>query len=68
MTAALGFDSWLAMRHGVRTDNSESDDVSSSAGNPNCKIIPGCQLGCYYCNDVVAPRDVRHTSYLNYYI
>ncbi|CCH44783.1 Autophagy-related protein [Wickerhamomyces ciferrii] len=34
INAALGFDSYLVMRHGI-------DD----------------QLGCYYCNDVVAPTD-----------
>lgn len=41
MNAALGFDSFLVMRHGVR--NSASPDQ---------------ELGCYFCNDVVAPADV----------
>lgn len=41
MNAALGFDSFVAMRHGVSVDgNSDSD------------------LGCYFCNDVVAPVNV----------
>lgn len=35
INAALGFDSYLVMRHGTDTNN----------------------LGCYYCNDVVAPSD-----------
>lgn len=35
INAALGFDSFLVMRHGTTTNN----------------------LGCYYCNDVVAPSD-----------
>lgn len=35
LNAALGFDSFLVMRHGTTTNN----------------------LGCYYCNDVVAPSD-----------
>jgi ubiquitin-like modifier-activating enzyme ATG7 len=35
INAALGFDSYLVMRHG----------------------IPGSNLGCYFCNDVVSPRD-----------
>ncbi|KAJ1721377.1 Autophagy protein 7 [Coemansia erecta] len=39
---ALGFDSYVAMRHGVYPD---ADDVSRS------------RLGCYFCNDVVAPTD-----------
>lgn len=39
MNAALGFDSFVVMRHGT----------SSSAEH---------ELGCYFCNDVVAPADV----------
>lgn len=40
MNAALGFDSYVVMRHGA-----ESKDPSQG-------------LGCYFCNDVVAPADV----------
>ncbi|KAF8317660.1 E1-like protein-activating [Clavulina sp. PMI_390] len=40
VNAALGFDSFVVMRHGAR-----STDGSLS------------KLGCYYCNDVVAPAD-----------
>ena len=40
MNAALGFDSYLVMRHG---------------GPPSSATK---RLGCYYCNDVVAPMDV----------
>jgi ubiquitin-like modifier-activating enzyme ATG7 len=36
INAALGFDSYLVMRHGPL----------------------GGKLGCYYCNDIVAPADV----------
>lgn len=39
INAALGFDSYLVMRHG----NYNSND--------------GTRLGCYFCNDVVAPKD-----------
>ena len=42
MNAALGFDTFLVMRHGAR--------AATSSGN---------RLGCYYCNDIVAPADVR---------
>ena len=41
MNAALGFDTYVVMRHGV----------SPSDGGP-------AALGCYFCNDVVAPADV----------
>ena len=41
MNAALGFDSFVVMRHGAK----------------NLKN-PDQELGCYFCNDVVAPADV----------
>ncbi|KAH8112971.1 ubiquitin-like conjugating enzyme [Phellopilus nigrolimitatus] len=47
MNTALGFDSYLVMRHGARADSTEP----ASAPRPTSK------LGCYYCNDVVAPAD-----------
>jgi ubiquitin-like modifier-activating enzyme ATG7 len=40
MNAALGFDSYVVMRHGA-----ESNDEGKMS------------LGCYFCNDVVAPAD-----------
>ncbi|PRP80417.1 hypothetical protein PROFUN_11963 [Planoprotostelium fungivorum] len=43
INAALGFDSYLVMRHGL--GRREEADVYSP------------QLGCYYCNDVVAPQN-----------
>lgn len=41
LNAALGFDTYVVMRHGV----------TASDGGP-------AALGCYFCNDVVAPADV----------
>lgn len=41
MNAALGFDSFVVMRHGAK--NIED---------------PVQELGCYFCNDIVAPADV----------
>lgn len=43
INAALGLDSWLVMRHGGGV---RSDDSSSSS-----------RLGCYFCNDIVAPEN-----------
>lgn len=49
LNAALGFDTFLVMRHGV-----SGDDGSEAA------------LGCYFCNDVVAPENVSAVSVQNY--
>ncbi|KAH9990024.1 E1-like protein-activating [Russula vinacea] len=41
LNAALGFDSYLVMRHGAREKPAHGST----------------RLGCYYCNDIVAPAD-----------
>lgn len=48
INAALGFDTYLVMRHGSSPllDSKSSSDEGQS------------RLGCYFCNDVVAPLDV----------
>lgn len=43
MTVALGFDTFLVMRHGTHQKLNEEDQAP--------------RLGCYFCNDVVAPRN-----------
>lgn len=45
MNAALGFDSFVVMRHGLKP------------GGPGEE-----EMGCYFCNDVVAPADVSSES------
>ncbi|XP_013183653.2 ubiquitin-like modifier-activating enzyme ATG7 [Amyelois transitella] len=49
INAALGFDSYLVMRHGIAAPL-EGATVESA-------YIQGKQLGCYFCNDVTAPRN-----------
>ncbi|KAG1716197.1 hypothetical protein ID866_937 [Astraeus odoratus] len=44
LNAALGFDTYVVMRHGAR---------HSASGSPSGTR----RLGCYYCNDIVAPTD-----------
>ncbi|CAM1500804.1 Fc.00g099660.m01.CDS01 [Cosmosporella sp. VM-42] len=48
MNAALGFDSFVVMRHG---SESKEDGATS--------------LGCYFCNDVVAPADSQKDQTLD---
>ncbi|KAK9706772.1 hypothetical protein RND81_07G150700 [Saponaria officinalis] len=61
INAALGFESFLVMRHGYGPLGSsvEAPDVlSSNLGNLSIGDKDGAQrLGCYFCNDVVAPVD-----------
>jgi ubiquitin-like modifier-activating enzyme ATG7 len=54
ITAALGFDSFVVMRHGL----TPSAAATPPEGGGSCSSSAGCkghQLGCYFCNDVVAP-------------
>ena len=59
INSALGFDTYLVMRHGVK---SESEELL--VPEMGLRSIPGTQLGCYFCNDVVAPGDVSRVPYL----
>lgn len=67
ITAALGFDSFLVMRHGAgpvgSIQNSQPETLNNvSAGMVNLSLSSqneSQRLGCYFCNDVVAPIDVR---------
>ncbi|KAM4654032.1 ubiquitin-like modifier-activating enzyme ATG7 isoform 4-T8 [Amazona ochrocephala] len=66
INAALGFDTFVVMRHGLKKPKqSEAGDAcfnntTGSAdllGSSLFSNIPGYKLGCYFCNDVVAPGD-----------
>ncbi|XP_064218093.1 ubiquitin-like modifier-activating enzyme ATG7 isoform X3 [Aotus nancymaae] len=66
INAALGFDTFVVMRHGLKKPKQQgagdlcpnhpmaSADLLGSSLFAN---IPGYKLGCYFCNDVVAPGD-----------
>ena len=54
INAALGFDTYLVQRHGYSTESS-GEPAEETEKYPN--RIEGSRLGCYYCNDVVAPSD-----------
>jgi ubiquitin-like modifier-activating enzyme ATG7 len=57
INAALGFDSWLVMRHG------SSDSLNEAAAVDGVQDKGRKQLGCYFCNDIVAPTDVSGGMY-----
>lgn len=71
INAALGFDTFLVQRHGLRSlerrneeqedKSGEEEEASTSKGKVGESVtvgsLPGSRLGCYFCNDVVAPGD-----------
>ena len=50
INAAMGLDSWLVMRHGGGGGGGGGGRDTSCRGD-------GHRLGCYFCNDVVAPEN-----------
>ncbi|OXB61248.1 hypothetical protein ASZ78_006383 [Callipepla squamata] len=66
INAALGFDTFVVMRHGLKKPKQQESGNAcfNSAPGPSDLLgsslfsnIPGYKLGCYFCNDVVAPGD-----------
>lgn len=68
INAAIGFDTFLLQRYGIRdyypeppndehvrdhSDEQPTNDTERT--NPN--LLAANQLGCYFCNDIVAPGD-----------
>lgn len=51
LNAALGFDTFVVMRHGLKPTS------GSEHGRDSASHSAEVELGCYFCNDVVAPAD-----------
>ena len=67
INAALGFDTFLVLRHGVKSEEEIASIATGVEGQTHKSIplgckIPGCKLGCYFCNDVVAPGNVSFST------
>lgn len=54
INVALGFDTYLIMRYGRKEVTNSVEEEESS----QIKRISGTELGCYFCYDVTAPRNV----------
>ncbi|KAI8871380.1 E1-like protein-activating [Ramicandelaber brevisporus] len=54
ITAAMGFESFVAMRHGINHAASEDGEEHTKTEDSQRKSE---KLGCYFCNDVVAPAN-----------
>ena len=61
INAALGFDTYLVMRHGQREPWNPGQVQAEKSKGIMRGALAGRQLGCYFCNDVVAPGDVSFT-------
>lgn len=65
INAALGFDTFLVQRHGIKKHLEQSTTQDTSVADMVAKVgslamssrvkLLGSELGCYFCNDVVAP-------------
>lgn len=66
IAAALGFDSFVVMRHGAGPLTKIQDSQAETLTNLSTEMEhisltkrnEEQRLGCYFCNDVVAPIDV----------
>lgn len=56
INAALGFDTYMVMRHGLRLP-ADAGNADSQSSKPALSGDLPEELACYFCSDVVAPAD-----------
>ena len=61
ITGAVGFDSYLVMRHGSGPVSPASNLPTAPGGNDSCSgtvnhdhVLPSARLGCYFCSDLTS--------------
>lgn len=66
ITVALGFDSYVAMRHGInRCRSADSVDSSNSSNSvESSNSSNNNKPSCYFCHDVIGPSDVSAAFHL----
>ncbi|KAI8816302.1 uncharacterized protein EV422DRAFT_546234 [Fimicolochytrium jonesii] len=67
INAALGFDTFMVMRHGVRVSakSPTPSPTTTLINTPLSDTTPPPHLGCYFCTDVVGPTDSLHDRTLD---
>ena len=63
ITAALAFDSYMVMRHGMDKTAGQTRSCLNGSDSPTgtaSDVKGGAHLGCYFCGDVVPPGDSRY--------
>lgn len=57
INAAIGFDTFLLQRYGIRDYSKPSLESDSVSSQDQGHFLESSKLGCYFCNDIVAPGD-----------
>ncbi|XP_018008071.1 ubiquitin-like modifier-activating enzyme ATG7 isoform X2 [Hyalella azteca] len=65
ITAALGFDSFVVIRHGSKPNHGAAVESCTDLIDYSCKLVPGRHLGCYFCNDVAVPGNSQEDRTLD---
>lgn len=66
INAALGFDTYLVMRHGQQQSSSQQHSTHLTTATTSTEAISANpRLGCYFCNDIVAATNSQRDRSLD---